>query len=53
MPKASFFTPVLIAGCTILTRSFTPVWGIGVGVGAFSAFVRLPIHGRALTPHPV
>lgn len=32
--------------------SYTAVWWIGVGVGAFSALVHLPIRERALTAQP-
>ena len=32
------------------TGSYTMVWWIGVGVGAFSAIVHLPIRERAMAP---
>lgn len=33
-----------------MTGDYTFVWWIGVGVGAFSAIVHLPVRERALTP---
>jgi MFS family permease len=33
-----------------LTGGYTLVWWIGVGVGAFSALIHLPIRERSLTP---
>jgi MFS family permease len=35
-----------------LNGDYTLVWWIGVGVGAFSALVHLPIRERQLTPQP-
>ncbi len=35
-----------------LTGDYTMVWWIGVGVGAFSAIVHLPIRERPLMPRP-
>lgn len=35
-----------------LTGDYTTVWWIGVGVGAFSALIHLPIRERAIMPQP-
>jgi len=41
---------VLIAGCAIIYGSYTAVWWVGVGVGALSAVVHLPIRERRDPP---
>jgi len=33
-----------------LTGDYTTVWWVGVGVGAFSALIHLPIRERAMVP---
>jgi MFS family permease len=36
-----------------ITGNYTLVWWIGVGVGAFSAIIHLPIRERTMQPQPV
>ena len=49
-PLGSFMGVWLGGRIYDLTGDYTAVWWLGVGVGAFSALIHLPIRERAMVP---